>query len=131
MKKIFFMLVLMPAVAYLASCSWDLEEDELDYVYIRNISVDTIHVAYTCTFDSTERTNMALYDKATVLPYSHFAARFAKTSRRDMFYEISIWKKSTIDKYSNEYLYEHHIVDKHVFISYNELERQNFTITFE
>lgn len=131
MKKLLFLIVLMLTGGNFVSCSWDPEWDEMQHFFVRNATADTIYVNYMNSYNSAERFNLALGDKMMIEPYKHLTVDFIPEGAENVYFQIDFWRKATLDKYSKEYLYEHDLCDKRMFVSYKDLEQQNFIITFE
>ena len=108
------------------------EEDYFDGIfYIENHSSDTIYFAVTITSDIVIN-NMVNYQKREILPYKSDSEWFVSDDlKNESFEQIDIWKKSTLEKYTKEYIKEHDIVDKRYIVDYYDLEKLKFQIVYD
>ena len=119
----------------LNSCFLLADEEALyfDGVYnVINNSSDTIYWTFCSIEDRNEPKCLILDSKYETSPYCSYKESFHIQNMKDApFEQIDIWKKSTLEKYTKEYIKEHDIVDKRYIVDYYDLEKLKFQIVYD
>lgn len=133
-------LFFIVSLLFLLTTAMTCEDSDVQFsnVYFHNRTGDTLFIEDTYGKMSqrpilTSKTVFFLHDTRALVevpPKSSIPFKVPIVNDSLFYYQIIVYKKSTLNRYTKEYLAENNIYDKLFIIPYNKLKKMNYEIEY-